>query len=112
MQKNLGKFSGWRIKYKGFHLLPSGAGPRHLLFHPNGRLAFLVYELGNLVSSLSWSPADGFKIVDMQSTLVAFATGSLGVLENMASTSILASWAEAIRASRRGRVWKTGRFPA
>ena len=69
--------------------MPSGAGPRHLLFHPNGHLAFLVYELGNLVSSLSWSPADGFKIVDTHSTLVAFATGSLGVSENVASISNL-----------------------
>ena len=72
-----------------FRTLPSGGGPRHLLFHPNGRLAFLVYELGNLVSSLSWSPAEGFKIVDTHSTLVAFATGSLGVSENVGSTSNL-----------------------
>lgn len=48
----------------------AGAGPRHLLFHPNERLAFLVYELGNLVSSLSWAPADGFNIVDTHSTLI------------------------------------------
>lgn len=53
-----------------FRTLPSGAGPRHLLFHPNGRLAFLVYELGNLVSSLSWSSAEGFKIVDTYSTII------------------------------------------
>ena len=53
-----------------FRTSPVGAGPRHLLFHPNGHLAFLVYELGNLVSSLSWSPADGFKIVDTYSTLI------------------------------------------
>ena len=53
-----------------FRTLPSGAGPRHLLFHPNGRLAFLIYELGNLVSSLSWSPADGFKLLDTYSTVI------------------------------------------
>ena len=53
-----------------FRTLPSGAGPRHLLFHPNGRLAFLVYELGNFVSSLSWSPVNGFKIIDTYSTLI------------------------------------------
>ena len=53
-----------------FRTLPSGAGPRHLLFHPNGRLAFLVYELGNFVSSLSWSPADGFKLLDTYSTVI------------------------------------------
>ncbi len=30
--------------------LPAGAGPRHLAFHPNGRFAFVVSELGNLLS--------------------------------------------------------------
>lgn len=52
-----------------FRTSPLGAGPRHLLFHPNGRLAFLVSELGNLVTSLSWSPADGFGVIDTLSTL-------------------------------------------
>lgn len=52
-----------------FHTSPAGAGPRHLLFHPNGRLAFLVYEMGNLVLSLSWSPEAGFTLMDTQPTL-------------------------------------------
>lgn len=52
-----------------FKTTPAGAGPRHLLFHPNGRLAFLVSELGNFVSSLAWSPADGFRTLDTLSTL-------------------------------------------
>ena len=52
-----------------FQTSPAGAGPRHLLFHPNGRFAFLVSELGNLVSSLSWSSADGFRTLDTLSTL-------------------------------------------
>ena len=52
-----------------FKTSPAGAGPRHLLFHPNGRLAFLVSELGNLVSSLSWSPTEGFRILDTIPTL-------------------------------------------
>ena len=52
-----------------FKTTPAGAGPRHLIFHPNGRLAFLVSELGNLVTSLSWSPVDGFKALDALSTL-------------------------------------------
>ena len=54
-----------------FQTSPAGAGPRHLLFHPNGRFAFLVSELGNLVSSLSWSPGKGFDIVDTTSTINA-----------------------------------------
>ena len=43
-----------------FRTLPAGAGPRHLLFHPNGRLAFLVSELGNVVASLGWNADSGF----------------------------------------------------
>lgn len=49
---------------------PAGAGPRHLVFHPNGRLAFLVYELGNLISSLSWCPESGFTLIDTQPTII------------------------------------------
>lgn len=30
---------------------PAGAGPRHILFHPNGKLAFILFELENLVTS-------------------------------------------------------------
>ena len=52
-----------------FKTTPAGAGPRHLIFHPNGRLAFLVSELGNLVTSLLWSPTDGFQALDSLSTL-------------------------------------------
>ena len=52
-----------------FATTPSGAGPRHVLFHPNGRLAFLVSELGNLVTSLSWSPTEGFKTIYSLPTL-------------------------------------------
>ena len=30
---------------------PAGAGPRHIVFHPNGRFAFLLFELENYVTS-------------------------------------------------------------
>lgn len=52
-----------------FGTSPKGAGPRHLIFHPGGRLAFLASELGNLVSSLSWSREDGFALIDTLPTL-------------------------------------------
>ena len=54
-----------------FRTSPSGAGPRHLIFHPNGRLAFLVSELGNLVTSLSWSPTEGFRTLDVLPTIIS-----------------------------------------
>ena len=52
-----------------FKTTPRGAGPRHLLFHPDGRQAFLVSELGNLLSSLSWTIEEGFTLIDSHSTL-------------------------------------------
>ena len=42
---------------KSFRTQPAGAGPRHVIFHPNGRLAFVVFELGNLIASYKY--ADG-----------------------------------------------------
>lgn len=47
---------------------PAGAGPRHLLFHPNGKFAFLVFELGNLVSSYRYE--DGVFTPVMQLSLL------------------------------------------
>ena len=32
-----------------------GAGPRHIVFHPNGRFAFVIFELGNLVASFRYT---------------------------------------------------------
>ena len=54
---------------KVFKTTPAGAGPRHLLFHPNGSLAFLVFELANQLSSYRWSAADGFTLLDTVPTL-------------------------------------------
>lgn len=60
---------------RAFRTAPLGAGPRHLLFHPNGRLAFLVHELGNLVSTLAWSADGGFRMLDTLNTLPPGDTG-------------------------------------
>ena len=55
---------------------PAGAGPRHVLFHPNGRLAFVVFELRNLIASYEWSEEQGFgKQLDRRETLPVWPTG-------------------------------------
>ena len=36
-----------------------GAGPRHLVFHPDGRRAYLVNELNSTVTALSYDAASG-----------------------------------------------------
>ena len=45
-----------------------GAGPRHIVFHPNGRLAFIVFELGNLMASYRYT-GEGFEFVEKRSIL-------------------------------------------
>ncbi|WP_051615381.1 lactonase family protein [Phyllobacterium sp. UNC302MFCol5.2] len=36
-----------------------GAGPRHLTFHPNGKVAYVINELNCTVSALDYDPTDG-----------------------------------------------------
>jgi 6-phosphogluconolactonase len=59
------------VKYpegKRFKTSPAGAGPRHLLLHPDNRLAFLAFELGNLISSIEFKE-DELKILYTLPTL-------------------------------------------
>ena len=39
--------------------LRAGAGPRHLAFHPGGRLVYVVNELDSTLTALEYDPADG-----------------------------------------------------
>ena len=45
-----------------------GAGPRHIVFHPNGKFAFVIFELGNLVASFRYT-GRGFRHVDTRPLL-------------------------------------------
>jgi len=45
-----------------------GAGPRHLIFHPNRKLAFLLHELNNTVSSFFYT-GDAFVHIQTLETL-------------------------------------------
>lgn len=59
-----------------FKTTPAGAGPRHILFHPNGRLAFVVFELENYLGVYEWSDAKGLGAqLDLQRTLPSWPTG-------------------------------------
>jgi 6-phosphogluconolactonase len=58
-----------------FSTLP-GAGPRHLVFHPEGKLLFLVNELNGTLTSCSYDPEQGtIKEINTQSTLEEDFTG-------------------------------------
>lgn len=47
----------------GFALLPPGAGPRHLTFHPNGKWAYLIHELDGKVTAFNYV---GGKLIPFQ----------------------------------------------
>lgn len=53
--------AGGRLSPNAPSELPTkkGAGPRHIVFHPEGRLAFLVNELDASVMSLAYNPSAG-----------------------------------------------------
>jgi len=42
-----------------FAKLTPGRGPRHLSFHPNGKLVYVINELANTITVFDWNAADG-----------------------------------------------------
>lgn len=53
-----------------------GAGPRHLVFHPNGKQAYLINELNSTVTALAYDAATGqFRELQTLSALPAGYTG-------------------------------------
>jgi 6-phosphogluconolactonase len=42
-----------------FAKLMPGSGPRHLTFHPNGKLVYVINELANTITVFDWNSADG-----------------------------------------------------
>jgi len=53
-----------------------GAGPRHLVFHPDGQRAYLVNELNSTVTALAYDAANG-QFSEVQ-TLSALPAGYVG----------------------------------
>jgi len=50
--------------------LAPGAGPRHFVFHPSGRFAFVINELDSTIAALAFDPATGgFTLLDTVSAL-------------------------------------------
>lgn len=62
---------------RALHAAP-GAGPRHLDFHPNGRLAYLINELNGTLMALAFDPADG-RLRELQ-TLSTLPDGYAGTI--------------------------------
>jgi 6-phosphogluconolactonase len=53
-----------------FVTVKPGAGPRHVVFHPNGHWVYLIHEMGSIVTLYDWDAARGaLKEVQTVSTL-------------------------------------------
>ena len=60
MQLRFDAGSGWLSPNAPPYLATKkGAGPRHIVFHPDGRLAFLINELDASILSLAYDPSKG-----------------------------------------------------
>jgi 6-phosphogluconolactonase len=55
---------GELVKHSENSVMP-GSGPRHLVFHPNGRYAYLACELNSTVLAFTWD-ADGGTLEEFQ----------------------------------------------
>lgn len=70
----------------------SGAGPRHVAFHPNQPFAWVLNELDSTLTSCHWNPARGIlEPFDVTSTLPGDFTGDnqAAEIEFVAATGIL-----------------------
>jgi 6-phosphogluconolactonase len=57
--------------------LPSGSGPRHIVFHPNGMRVYVINELNTTIGRFEYSPQDGaLRLLDVVPALPADATSS------------------------------------
>lgn len=77
---------------------PPAAGPRHLVFHPNGRFVYAVNELDNTVTPFAWDPAGGtLSALRSVSTVPAGFSG-----ESFAAAVVITSDGRFLYASNRG----------
>jgi 6-phosphogluconolactonase len=59
-----------------------GSGPRHFAFHPNGRFAYVINEMGSTVTALAYDAAKGtLKPLQTLSTLPEGFTGNSSTAE-------------------------------
>lgn len=78
-----------------FPAASAGAGPRHLAFHPNGRVLYTVYEEASQLAVHDWDPATGRATFKQQ--LGSLPPGFAG-----------SSFASALAVSRDGRFLYSG----
>jgi 6-phosphogluconolactonase len=81
-------------------ILPAvtGAGPRHLAYHPNGRFVFILHELNSTLRSLSWDSERG--VLQEIQTISTLPEGYMGT--NSTAHVLVAPSGRFVYASNRG----------
>ncbi|QAY67201.1 lactonase family protein [Paenibacillus protaetiae] len=71
-----------KLELHGETLLHAGAGPRHLVFHPNGQFVYVINELDSSVTAFAYEAVSG-KLTEVQnlSTLPEGYSGDNGCAE-------------------------------
>jgi 6-phosphogluconolactonase len=77
-----------------FSKVTAGSGPRHLTFHPNGRFAYVLSEMGSSVTSFAYKATNG----------------SLSPLETVSTLSILRKDPPATKEAAEIAVHPSGKF--
>jgi 6-phosphogluconolactonase len=82
----LDRIMAYRLPKKGkslslaatpFTQLPEGAGPRHMIFHPSGKIAYVINELNSTVSVLDYNPENAaLTVIQTLPTLPEGFTGT------------------------------------
>jgi 6-phosphogluconolactonase (cycloisomerase 2 family) len=77
---------------------PAGSGPRHIVFHPQGGYAYLLHEMGSLITVFAYESERGMlQPLQMLSTLPGDFAGS-----NTAAEVVVAPSGRFVYASNRG----------
>jgi 6-phosphogluconolactonase len=67
---------------RGAVALPAGSGPRHMVFHPSQRFAYVLNELSGSITAFRYDPQEGVLLPQQTvSTLPAGFTGSKSTAE-------------------------------
>jgi len=81
-----------------FSVAEAGAGPRHLAFHPNGQLVFVLNELNSTLRSYTWDPDRG--LLGSVQSISTLPEGYKGV--NTTAHVVVAPSGRFVYASNRG----------
>jgi len=86
------------LKPHGETPVPPGAGPRHMAFHPGGRLAFVINEIDSTVTSLRYDEETG--VLEPIETVTTLPEGFTG--ENICAEIVVSEDGAFVYGSNRG----------